>query len=333
MARKRLIENSQVEELDEDSVSNNVDTSPLEGMSKTNAISIVAKGMASSDNWEEIFQAVMDQIGHHADSIPDDAAEKNAASVAMKGAIKEDITNIFGDSKELSEEFKEKASTLFESAVGARVALIEAELQEQFEQVLQEELETINEQLIDQIDEYLSFVVENWLEENEIAIEKSVRAELAENFIENLGQLFIEHNFNVPDEQIEVVDMLADKVDSLEEAYNETLAENIELTKAVDQLLKNQLVNEIAEGLTAAETEKFKTLVEDFDLDDIEEYESKLITIKEHHFGKKINPKTRMINEESVYSEDEVRKELTENVKVAPMMQSFVEALDRTRRE
>lgn len=332
MARnKRQIDESQVEELDEDSVSNNVDTSPVEGMSKTNAMSIMMKGVADSDNWEEIYAAVMAQVGQHSKAIPDGTAQKNAASTAMKGAIKEDLAAIFGDSKELSEDFKEKATTLFESAVGARVAFIEAELQEQYAQALDEELEDIHESIIDKVDEYLSYVADNWLEENQIAIEKSVTTELAESFMVGLGELFASHNFNVPEEKVEVVDMLADKVEALEEQNNQIMLENIELTNTLEAFAKDRIVADLSESLTATEAEKFKLLVEDFDLNDVDEYTTKLETVLEHHFGKKSTPKTQLINEEITYTEEEASKELSGTKEVSPRMKAYVEALKGTR--
>lgn len=333
MARTRkLIDESEI--LDEDSVSNNVDTSPMDGMSKTNALSLMMKGVATADNWEEIFQNVMAQVGQHSAAIPDDSASKNAASTAMKGAIKEDLVTIFGDSKELSEEFKTKALTLFESAVGARVALIESELEEAYEARLEEELEEIQGALVDQIDEYLSFTVEQWLEENKIAIERSVRSELAEEFIQNLGQLFIEHNFNIPEEQVEVVDMMAEKLDEVEEAYNSTLLENIELTKLLEELTKKDIIKDLSENLTQVEAERFKLLVEDIDLNDVDEYEAKLAVIKEHHFNKKTAPRsTQLINEEISYSEEDANKELNSGQQNVPNeMSGFLEALNRTRK-
>lgn len=338
MARtKKQIEESQDEEfdsLDEDSVSDNVDTSPLEGMSKTNAISIVMKQMADDqDHWVDIFNAVQAQVGTFSQSIPDDAAAKNMMSTAMKGAIKEDIAAVFGDAKDLSEEFKQKASILFESAVNSRVALIESDLQEQYAEALEEELEEITEGLVEQIDDYLSFAVEEWAAENEVAIEHSVRSELAENFIQNLGQLFIEHNFNVPEEQVDIVEMLADKNDSLSEDFNKVYADNIELSRIVEELQKTTIISEISENLTPTEKEKFKTLSEGFDLDDdIETYVEKLATIKEHHFGKKTvfnNNNTRLITEEIEYSEEDLENENNKNV--SPNMKRYVQALESTR--
>lgn len=330
--KRKKIEESQVEELDEDSVSDNVDTSPLEGMSKINAMSVMMKAMASmgDDQWVDFFNNSMAQIGHEADGLDPSLAAKAAASTAMKGAIKEDIAAVFG-SDDLSEEFREKASVLFESAVNTRVALIEAEIQEQYEEMLTEELAVVNEQLIEQIDDYLSYVVEQWAEDNQVAIERSIAAELSENFIVELGNLFREHNFNIPEDKVEVTEMLADKVDALEEELNATLVNNIELTTIVEELQKEVLIRELSENLSPVQAEKFKTLVEGFELDDVDQYVSKLETIKEHHFGQKTSRKsTQLITEEIEYTEDELAEEA--NKSVSPSMKPFVEALKKTQR-
>lgn len=330
--KKKQVENSQVEELDEDSVSDNVDTSPLEGMSKTNAMSVMMKAMASMDDeqWVKFFEGSMAQIGHEADGVPSGAGAQNAASTAMKGAIKEDLAAVFGTT-ELSEEFKEKATVLFESAVNARVAEIEVSLQEQYEEALMEEIETINAQLVEQIDDYLSYVVEQWAEDNQVAIDRSVGAELAESFMAGLGELYRSHNYNIPEDKVEVVDMMADKVDALEEENNKILVDNIELNNMVEELSKELLIRDLSEDLTPVETEKFKVLVEGFDLDDVDTFVGKLETIKEHHFGKKSTKKnTQLITEEIEYTEDDLAAEQKQTV--SPSMKHFVDALERTRR-
>lgn len=327
---KRKIETE--EELVEDTVSDNVDLSPMEGMSKTNAMSIVMKQMANmqGDKWVDFFNAVQASIGHETDDLDPDLVNKNVASVAMKGAIKEDIAAVFGDAKDLSEEFKEKTLTLFESAVNTRVSLIESELQEQFEEALEEQLEEINESLVNNIDEYLSLVVEEWLEKNEVAIEKSLRAELSENFIQQLGQLFVEHNFNIPEEQVEVADMLADKVDSLEEDLNSVYLENIQLKEFISELKKNEIVNTLSEGLTEIEKDKFTTLTEGFEIEeDLESFVNKLETIKNHHFNKStpLKNKTQLITEEIEYTEEEVAEE--NKPQIPDGMKAYVEAFKR----
>lgn len=325
---KRTIDEAQ-DELVEDSVSDNVDTSPVEGMSKTNAMSVMMKGLADADDWVAFFNAVQAQVGQHSKVIPDGAGAKNAASTNMKAAIKEDLEALFGDSKELSEEFKTKAYTLFESAVNARVAAVEIELQEQYAEALEEEVSEIEESVIAKIDSYLSYVTEQWAEDNAVAIEKSIRADLAESFVEKLGQLFVEHNYNIPEESIEVADMLADKLDTLEEEYNKVVNENIELSQNVELLVQDKIINDLSDNLTVIEKEKFKTLVEGFEIEDVDEYVSKLETIKEHHFGKKSTTKTGLITEEIIHDSEEEPKD---EKSISDAMKPYVAATKKLQR-
>jgi len=301
-----------LDELEEDSVSDNVDTSPVDGMSKTNAMSVVMKQMSdmTGDRFVEFFNNVQAQVGHYADNIAPQSAGNNAASVAMKGAIKEDLKNIFGDDKNLSEDFRNKVETLFEAAVSARVAAEKAAIEEEYEAKLQEEVEEIYEGLVEKLDGYLSHIAEEWKEENEVAIENSIRTDLAESFITSLGQLYQEHNFIVPEEQVEVVEMMAERIDELEEQFNQTLIKNAELSEAVDTLVKETLIKESTEGLSPIEAERFKTLVEDFEFTDVDSFNEKLETIKEHHFSKSnSSKKTKLITEEIDYTEEEFEQE------------------------
>lgn len=340
--KKKEAVKAQDEKLEEDTVNGHVDTSALDGMSKTNAMSVVMKGMAAADpnKWVEMMNAVLAQVGNYSKSVPDGAAEKNKASTAAKGAIasavKEDLATIFGDNQELSEDFKEKASTLLESAVNARVALVEAELQEAYEQAIEEEVEAIYESMIDTIDTFLSDAVKKWAADNIVAIERSVSAELAEEFIVGLGQLFREHNFNIPADKVEVVDMLADKLDETETALNQSLIEGIEKDKKIDELTKGNVLSVMSEGLTDIEADKFKTLTEGFEIDgDLDGFVKKLETIKNHHFNKSTpKSKTQLISEEVTYTEEQVaeEKKAEEASTVPANMKRYVDALSQTRR-
>ena len=314
----------------EENAPNNVDLRPLEGLSKSNAMSVVMKAMAvdDPDKWVKIFNAVQAAVGHEADSIAPDTAAKNAASVVMKGAIKEDIANLFGGDESLSEEMRAKVLTLFESAVNARVAILEADLQEAYDAKLETETEALFETLVESVDKYISYGVKTWIEENEVAIETTLRGELMEEFFGGLSELYRTHNFNIPNDQIEVTNMLADKNDELEEALNHSINENMELVEALEAMTKKDIINEITEGLTFVDKEKFITLVEGFEIEDVDTYTEKLETIKHHHFGgQPAKAKSKLITEEIEYS-DEVA---LEDRPVSADMKPYVDALKRTR--
>lgn len=256
-------------------------------------------------------------------SIPDGTAEKNAASVAMKGAVKEDVAALFG-SEELSEEFKEKTAVLFEAAIAARIGLIQEELREEFEKKLETELVQATEILQEQIDSYLTFTAHEWLKENQVAIDKSIKGQLAEDFIKGLHGLFSEHNFNVPDEQVDALEAMAEKVAVLESKLNEQININMELVSVVEEYNKDDVFDEVCEGLAVTQVERFRTLAEGVDFDnDADAFKKKLEIIKEQYFGVKAKPTT--LNEE--VEVEETAKTVTEEVD--PQIAHYMKAISR----
>lgn len=301
-------------------------------MSKTNMMSIAMKKMAGMPypDMVKLFNDMIAQIGTEAEQIPDDAAAKNAASIAMKGAIKEDIEKLFGGDETLTEEFKEKVSTLFEAAVNIRVAAREAELQEEYAQKLEEQATQITESLVDKMDEYINYLAEEWMDKNEVAIENSLTNEISKEFIEGLRNLFIEHNIRVPEESVDVTEALVAKVEELEEKLNESVEINVKLAAIVEEFEKDKAIESISEGMTLNDVEKLRTLAEGIDFDgDIDAYKKKLEIIKEHHFSSKSAKKdTKLITEEIEHSPDEIEEGVTKVV--APEMSKYVTAISRT---
>lgn len=256
-------------------------------------------------------------------AIPDDAAARNAASIAAKGAMKEDVAELFG-SEELSEEFKEKTTILFEAAVSARVIAETARIEEEYQQKLEEEVAQVTEALSDQIDDYLTYAAGQWMKENEVAIESSLRNELSEEFIRGLRNLFAEHYITFPEEEVDAVEALAEKVDSLEEKLNEQIRNNMELVSLVEQYNKHDVFNEVSEGLALTQIDKFKTLAEGVDFEnDATVYKRKLEVIKEQYFGVKSKPS--MLNEEVDVDTPNNDKPFLE-----PQIASYAQAISRT---
>lgn len=260
-----------------------------------------------------------------ASTIPDGAADQNRASVAMKSAVKEDVAELFG-SEELSETFKEKATVLFEAAVNARLIHEVEQLEEAYQQRLEEEVENIAESLSEQIDHYLSFATKEWMTENKVAVESSLKNELAEQFITGLRNLFAEHYVQFPEEQVDVVEALAEKVEELESQLNEQINKNIELDKLVEDHQKQEIFAQVAEGLALTQVDKFRTLAEGIDFDsDAEKYQSKLAIIKENYFGVKTKPS--LINEQ-VDAEDQ--EPAAKPVFLEPQIENYARAISRT---
>ena len=291
---------------------------------------IGAAATMRSDELTKWFNQSMALIGHEADHLPSGAnAKSNADSIKMKGgniSVKEDVEEMFSG-QDLSEEFKEKASTLFEAALNARVNLETARLNEEFEETLNEAIETIHEEMSTKLDSYLDYVVENWMQENEVAIESTLRNELAGEFMDGLKNLFAEHYIEIPQERVDVIESLADKVEALEIQNDSLISENSQLREAFSEVEKDLVVESYLEDLALSQQEKFKALAEGIDFDgDLDTYSRKLGIIKESYFGveKKSYTPSNII-EESFEGETEAH-----HVSTDPTINKYAQAISRT---
>jgi hypothetical protein len=201
-----------------------------------------------------------------------------------KKKMKEDVDALFADDSTISEEFKSKVSTIFEARFADRVAQIQEETEAKYADMLSEAVDQIKSDLTTKVDDYLNYVVEQWLADNEIAIESGLRSELTEEFIAGLRNLFAEHYIDVPAEKVDLVDELAGKVDELESKLNEEIERGIGFAKALVESRKNEITREVTEGLTTTQAEKVKQLAESVEFSTEEEYKEKLETIRENYF-------------------------------------------------
>ena len=201
--------------------------------------------------------------------------------------VKEDVDALV-EGEDLSEEFKDKAATIFEAAVKSKtreeITRIHEGMTSEFEVKLEESVEALTEK----VDTYLNYVVEEWTKENELAIERGLKGEIAEDFISGLKQLFEDHYIDVPDEKYDVLEAQSEKIAELEEKVNSVMEQNISLTTVKSGLVREQVVSEACEDLTDTEIEKFKSLTEDVDFADEESFKAKLDTLKESYFPKTI---------------------------------------------
>jgi len=199
-----------------------------------------------------------------------------------------DLEALFADEEHLTEEFKVKAANIFEAIVTSRVTseveAIEADLVEQANAAFEE----TKEELVENIDKYLSYVTENWMKENELAIESGLKSEITESFIKGMQQVFTEHYIEVPEEKYDVLAEMQAQIDSLKEKLDEQAAQNVELFSEAEQLKKEKVFAEVCEDLASTETEKFATLVEDISFGSEEMYKQKLIVVKENYFPKAV---------------------------------------------
>ena len=202
--------------------------------------------------------------------------------------VKEDIDALV-EGEELSEEFKTKASTIFEAAVHQKVMEIATkkteDLEKEYQSDLQEEIVSFRDELTEKVDGYLNYVVEEWMKENELALDSSLKSELTEEFMGGLKTLFTEHYIEVPDEKVDIVESLYDKVEELEEKLNSQIDDNVKVTGELNEYRKNKILEEVCDDLADTQSEKMKTLVEGVSYeDDADDFENKVKTIKESYF-------------------------------------------------
>lgn len=289
----------------------------------------------------DFFHQVMAQFGPGKDyGVADKSAANQATldmkpshAVAVKGPktkdgmprlnVKEDVEEMFAG-EELTEEFKEKASTLFEAAISARVLAETARLEEEFETALEEQVSIIADELSTKLDEYVNYSVERFMEENEVAIESTLRNEIMEEFIDGLKGLFAEHYINVPENKVDVLESLAAKVDELEGKLDEVISENVELKADRLEDTRKDIFEELAADLALTQQEKFAALAEGIEFDgDLETYARKLEIVKENYFADN-SVHASNINEESFEGD------VGDTVSVDPRVGRYVQALTKT---
>ena len=224
---------------------------------------------------------------------PDDKEEKSEMmhdndkkKEPMKAGYKEEVDALVGDA-DLSEEFKQKAATIFETAIKAKVKEESQRLQGEYETKLKEDTETQKAELVEKVDSYLNYVVEEWMQENKIAIERGIKGEIAEDFIGGLKKLFEDHYIDVPDEKYNVLEDQASKIEDLEKKLNEEIEKNVELNKSNGELKREDIAKAVSADLTDIEKEKFNKLAEEVEYSNEEDFTTKVKTIKESYFGKK----------------------------------------------
>ena len=255
--------------------------------------------------------------------------KKKKIKIAMPEInVKEDIEALV-QGEELSEEFKTKASTIFEAAVHQKVMEVATEkiddLEKEYQSNLQEEIISFRDELTDKVDGYLNYVVEEWMKENELALEGSLRSEITEEFIGGLKDLFTDHYIEVPDEKVDIVEGLYDKVEELEEKLNSQIEENVKTKDELNEYRKDKILDEVCEDLADTQTEKMKSLVEGVTYEeDVDGFENKIKTIKESYFPNGVK-QDENVEQEDVSSEDSEETP----VKLTNIMEAYSKAISR----
>jgi hypothetical protein len=269
---------------------------------------------------EEMDEATKKEASHGDDDDEDEDEDDEEKSESYD--MSDDIEALVGG-EDLSEEFKNKAKTVFEAAVSAKVREIKEELESQKRDEIVEASNEIKEELTNKVDSFLGYVAEEWVKDNELAIERGLKSELTENFISGLKALFEDHYVEVPDDKLDVVDELASKIEEVEAKLNEEVSKNIDLSQERDALVRDKVVSEMSSDLTSSEVEKLTKLIEDLDQD--EDFESNVKTIKESYFSG--SKETLQLDEEVVSDSDENAS--TEDKILDPSMAAYSAAIGK----
>jgi hypothetical protein len=237
---------------------------------------------------------IMEAVEHYfGEALSEEAEETDPGFVAEEEEsyqvdMSEHIEALFAG-EELSEEFKEKATAIFEAAVSQKIQEEIAALEEAYAETLEEHIEQIQEELSSNVDDYLNYVVEQWVSENEVAIEAGLRSELTEDFISGLRNLFAEHYIDIPEDKVSVVEEMGSKVSELEEKLNEEIERNVQLTKYLNESKHNEIVAELCEGLTSTQAAKLRSLSEGLEFTSVNEFAQKVNILRENYFADGVN--------------------------------------------
>ena len=239
-----------------------------------------------------------------------------------KEEVDEHMNALVAGQDDLSEEFKTKAATVFESAVNSKVKEIAEQMEADVQTNYEQDIAKAKEELTEKVDSYLSYVVEEWMKENEIALERGIKGEIAEDFISGLKKLFAEHYIDVPDEKYNVLEDQASKIEDLEKKLNEQIEKNVELNKDNAEKSRKEIMAEVASDLADTAKEKFAKLAEEIEWSDAESFKKKCETIKESYFGKKEEVKDKL---------DDVAAGDESNVDLSKAMAAYTAAISKTK--
>jgi hypothetical protein len=235
------------------------------------------------DSKEEGYGKMKKESSHDSEEKKDEKKEEKEKDID----VKEHVDALVAGDDSLSEEFKQKAATVFEAAIKSKVKEIAEEIEADYNKKFEEETSKAKDELVEKVDSYLSYVVEEWMKENELALERGIKGEIAEDFISGLKKLFEDHYIDVPDEKYNVLEDQASKIEELNKKLNESVARNVELSKENGKHIRQSIIDEASKELAETQKEKFNKLAEEVDYKNEEDFRTKVSTIKESYFGKK----------------------------------------------
>ena len=264
---------------------------PMPKLTKMGMINAMYKDMKKMDKkkLQAAYGGMQKITGmkHHMNSTSEEDFEGQPILDDYEVDFSADINALCESEATLSEEFKQKVETIFEAAIKSKLAEEIDRLEEKYNEELSEAVEETKADIVEKVDSYLNYVVESWMEENKVAVQAGLRTEVSENFMNKLRDLFEESYIEVPEGKVDIVDQLAGEVEELEEALNETTAENIEMTEMLEEFARDEVIREASTGLAETQYEKLKSLVAEVDFEDYDTFAQKVETVKESYFTKK----------------------------------------------
>ena len=279
-------------------------------------------------------EAVSDEIEDGQEIVVEEETEEEVVSeeevvaeeeeISPEYSIEEDVTALF-EGEELSEEFQEKARTIFEAAIKTKVGEIQEQLQSAYEQTLVEEIATIKEGLEERLDAYLEYVADEWIQENALQVEHGLKTEITESFLAGMKGLFEEHYVTIPEDRYDVIESMVDKLDEMESKLNEQIERNVALNRRLAESVADVIFAEVAEGLALSQKDKLATLAENVEFESEADYREKLVTLKKSYFPEH---STQKEHTETISEGTEV-----ESQQVSSLMESYMQTLGRVSRK
>jgi len=298
---------------------------PSKGMKKDDMVNAMYNGMKKmkKGEMESMYNSYIKNSMDGKKDSEDDKMKKEAVENRLKSIdVSEHLEALISGEGDLSEEFKRKAATVFEAAVKSKVRSEVERMEDEYKSELEENINATKEGLTEKVDTYLNYVVEEWMKENELAIERGLKGEIAEDFISGLKTLFEDHYVDVPDEKYDVLEAQSEKISELEGKINEMMEEQIQSKSVNATLVKEQVASEVTTDLADTEIEKFKSLIEDVDFTNEESYREKLSTLKESYFPKNIQVMTETLGD--------VETGIAQDIDTTDSMAAYMSAIGRT---
>ena len=289
---------------------------------------VVNKGAKSADPMKKMSEEAEDEEEEateedlEAEEALETEAEEGEEEVEEEFSVEEDV-NALLEGEELSEEFQEKARTIFEAAIKTRVAEIKEQLQGQYEESLVEQVQAIKEELTDRVDAYLEYVADEWFQENALAVEHGLKTEMTESFLVGMKSLFEDHYVTIPEDKYDVIESMVDKLDEMEAKLNEQIERNVALNRRLAESVADVIFAEVAEGLALSQKDKLASLAENVEFESEADYREKLVTLRESYFP--TNAGTQRDNSENLSEENS-----SSNYQpVSGLMESYLQTLNR----